>query len=141
MGRVARIPLAAIGLLTPAPCSAATPAHRQFRMPSRRDSPARTVTRRRVVEGETTMEAMQANKRHLFDVVYKQLLRDANKPEPAGRVREDNRERLCNPARTAQSPTAAPSDESQPRPATGKRRTKLATTEATVALSSPTSPA
>jgi transposase len=46
-----------------------------------------------------------------------------NKPATPGPAREDTRERLCNPARTAQSPSAASSDKSQPGPATGKGRT------------------
>ena len=69
----------------------------------RHDTPGRAYYRRRLAEGKTTMEALRALKRHLSDVVYKQMVHDANAPEPAGRVREDTRERLCNPARTAQS--------------------------------------
>jgi transposase len=69
----------------------------------RHDTPGRAYYRRRLAEGKTTMEALRALKRHLSDVVYKQMIRDAKRSAPAGRVREDTRERLCNPARTAQS--------------------------------------
>jgi transposase len=43
----------------------------------RHDTPGRAYYRRRVADGKTTMEALRALKRHLSDVVYKQMLRDA----------------------------------------------------------------
>jgi transposase len=45
----------------------------------RHDTPGRAYYRRRVAEGKTTMEALRALKRHLSDVVYKQMLRDAQR--------------------------------------------------------------
>jgi transposase len=69
----------------------------------RHDTPGRAYYRRRQVEGKTRMEAMRALKRHLSDVVYRQMLRDARRAATKATVREDTWERLCNPARTAQS--------------------------------------
>jgi hypothetical protein len=94
----------------------------------RRDTPGRAYYRRRVAEGKTTMEALRALKRHLSDVVYKQMLRDAQ------RARKDGTGPGGQSGATLQSsagdpiPTVASSDKSQPGPATGKRRTKLVTT-------------
>jgi transposase len=45
----------------------------------RHDTPGRAYYRRRVAEGKTTKEAKRALKRHLSDVVYKQMLRDAQR--------------------------------------------------------------
>src|SRR4029453_17430497 len=49
----------------------------------RHDTPGRTYYRRRLAEGKTTMEALRALKRHLSDVIYKQMVRDAT-PAPTG---------------------------------------------------------
>src|SRR3954469_14998755 len=46
----------------------------------RHDTPGRAYYRRRLAEGKTTMEALRALKRHLSDVVYKQMLRDTKRP-------------------------------------------------------------
>jgi transposase len=94
----------------------------------RHDTPGRAYYRRRCAEGKTTMEALRALKRHLSDVVYRQMVRDAKRAPtdetgPGGHV-----------GATLQSsadgliPTAASSDKSQPGPATRKRRTLLAAT-------------
>jgi hypothetical protein len=89
----------------------------------RHDTPGRAYYRRRLADGKTTMEALRALKRHLSDVVYKQMLRDA-KPAGAGGTGPGGQS-----GATLQSsaddpiPTAASSDNSQPGPATGKRRT------------------
>jgi len=94
----------------------------------RHDTPGRDYYQRRRAEGKTTMEALRALKRHLSDVVYKQMVRDAN------RARNDRTGPGGHSGATLQSsadgpiPTAASSDKSQPGPATGKRRTKLART-------------
>ena len=93
----------------------------------RHDTPGRAYYRRRVADGKTTMEALRALKRHLSDVVYKQMLRDAKQ------ARENGTDPGGQPGATLQSsaaspiPTAASSDKSQPGPATTKRRTILAT--------------
>ena len=89
----------------------------------RHDTPARAYYRRRVAEGKTTMEALRALKRHLSDVVYKQMLRDAkqaskNGTGPGGHVGATLQSSADGPI-----PAAASSDQSQPGPATGKRRT------------------
>jgi transposase len=94
----------------------------------RHDTPGRAYYRHRLAEGKTTMQATRALKRHLSDVVYKQMAHDAKRSRtaatgPAGQ-----------PGATLQSsadgpiPTAASSDKSQPGPAARERRTKLATT-------------
>jgi len=94
----------------------------------RRDTPGRAYYRRRLAEGKTTMEALRALKRHLSDVVYKQMARDA-KHDRTGRTGPGGQ-----PGATLQSsadgpiPTAASSDKSQPGPAATKDRTILAMT-------------
>jgi transposase len=94
----------------------------------RHDTPGRAYYRRRLAEGKTTMEALRALKRHLSDVVYKQMIRDA-KPARTGATGPGG-----HSGATLQSsadgpiPTAASSDKSQPGPATRKRRTRLAVT-------------
>jgi transposase len=94
----------------------------------RHDTAGRAYYRRRVAEGKTTMEAMRALKRHLSDVVFKQMLRDAQRARaaatgPGGQVGATLQSSADSPI-----PMAASSDKSQPGPATGKRRTKLART-------------
>jgi hypothetical protein len=49
------------------------------------------------------MEAMRCLKRRLSDLVYRQMVNDAKKERKARTGPEDNRERLFNPARPAQS--------------------------------------
>jgi transposase len=94
----------------------------------RHDTPGRAYYRRRCAEGKTAMEAIRALKRHLSDVIYRQMHRDAQ------RARADETGPGGQPGTTLQSsadgpiPTAASSDKSQPGPATAKRRTFLAKT-------------
>jgi transposase len=95
----------------------------------RHDTPGRAYYRRRLAEGKTTMEALRALKRHLSDVVYKQMLRDARRSRAGG----DGTGPGGQTGATLQSsaddpiPTAASSDKSQPGPATNKPRTTLKT--------------
>jgi transposase len=94
----------------------------------RHDTPGRAYYRRRVAEGKTTMEAMRALKRHLSDVVYKQMLRDAKQAPPGATGPGGHSGATLQSSADGPIPTAVSSDKSQPGPATGKRRTKLATT-------------
>jgi len=92
----------------------------------RHDTPGRAYYRRRLAEGKTTMEALRALKRHLSDVVYKQMVRDATRARshrtgPGGHSGATLQSSADGPI-----PTAASSDKSQPGPATRKRRTILA---------------
>jgi transposase len=94
----------------------------------RHDTAGRAYYRRRVAEGKTTMEALRALKRHLSDVVYKQMVRDA-KQTRAGRTGPGGQSgATLKSSADGPIPTAASSDKSQPGPATGKSRTKLVTT-------------
>jgi transposase len=94
----------------------------------RHDTPGRAYYRRRVAEGKTTMEAMRALKRHLSDVVYKQMLRDAKQARAGGTGPGGHSGATLQSSADGPIPAAASSDKSQPGPATRKRRTKLATT-------------
>jgi hypothetical protein len=93
----------------------------------RHDTPGRAYYRRRVAEGKTTMEALRALKRHLSDVVYKQMLRDAQRAKtrtgPGGHTGATLQSSADGPI-----PTTASSDKSQPGPAIRKPRTNLAAT-------------
>jgi transposase len=94
----------------------------------RHDTPGRAYYRRRCAEGKTTMEALRALKRHLSDVLYRQMVRDAKRAltdetGPGGHVGATLQSSADGPI-----PTAASSDKSQPGPATRKRRTLLAAT-------------
>jgi transposase len=94
----------------------------------RHDTPGRAYYRRRLTDGKTTMEALRALKRHLSDVVYKQMVRDAKRAAdgrtgPGGQTGATLQSSADGPI-----PTAASSDKSQPGPATSKPRTKLAAT-------------
>ncbi|MEV6932863.1 transposase, partial [Dactylosporangium sp. NPDC051485] len=94
----------------------------------RHDTPGRAYYRRRQAEGKTTMEALRALKRHLSDIVYKQMLRDTKRPADE-RARSGRTGPGGQSGATLQSsadgpiPTAATSDKSQPGPATNKART------------------
>ena len=94
----------------------------------RHDTPGRAYHRRRVAEGKTTMEAMRALKRHLSDVVYKQMVRDAKRGRPGGTGPGGHSGATVQSSADGPIPTAASSDKSQPGPATAKRRTNLAAT-------------
>jgi hypothetical protein len=94
----------------------------------RYDTPGRAYYRRRHAEGKTTMEALRALKRHLSDVIYKQMLRDADRAQtkatgPGGQPGATLQSSAASPI-----PTADTSDKSQPGPATSKPRTILAGT-------------
>jgi transposase len=88
----------------------------------RRDTPGRAYYRRKLAAGKTPMEAMRCLKRRLSDLVYKQMLRDAQ-TGPGGQ-----------PGATLQSsaasliPTAGPSEQPQPGPADHQPRTPAAAT-------------
>lgn len=91
----------------------------------RHDTAGRAYYRRRVAEGKTTMEAMRALKRHLSDVVYRQMVLDARTSQagPGGHVGATLQSSAAGPI-----PTASSSDKSQPGPAARQRRTILAAT-------------
>jgi transposase len=94
----------------------------------RHDTPGRAYYRRRLAEGKTTMEALRALKRHLSDVVYKQMLRDTKRPaeQPAGNGKTGpggQSGATLQSSADGPIPTAATSDKSQPGPATNKPRT------------------
>ncbi|WP_327007596.1 IS110 family transposase [Dactylosporangium sp. NBC_01737] len=89
----------------------------------RRDTPGRVYYRRRLAEGKTTMEALRALKRHLSDVVYKRMLRDA---ATAGTGPGGHSGATLQSSAGGPTPTTASSDKSQPGPATRKPRTATA---------------
>jgi transposase len=91
----------------------------------RHDTPGRAYYRRRLADGKTTMEALRALKRHLSDVVYKQMLHDAQRARTSGGTGPGGQsEATLQSNADGPTPTATSSDKSQPGPATGKRRTK-----------------
>jgi transposase len=94
----------------------------------RHDTPGRAYYRRRLTEGKTTMEALRALKRHLSDVVYKQMIRDAKRSRPGGTGPGGHSGATLQSSADGPTPTAASSDKSQPGPAARKRRTILAAT-------------
>ena len=94
----------------------------------RHDTPGRAYYRRRCAEGKTTMEAIRALKRHLSDVVYRQMVLDNRGARtggtgPGGHVGATLQSSAASPI-----PTASSSDKSQPGPAARKPRTSLAPT-------------
>jgi transposase len=84
----------------------------------RHDTPGRAYYRRRLAEGKTTMEALRALKRHLSDVVYKQMIRDAKRSRPGGTGPGGHSGATLQSSADGPTPTAASSDKSQPGPAT-----------------------
>jgi transposase len=91
----------------------------------RHDTPGQAYYQRRRGEGKTPMEAIRALKRHLSDVIYRQMLRDArrvpaDKTGPGGQTGTTLQSSADGPI-----PTAASSDKSQPGPATRKPRRTL----------------
>ncbi|HLL64383.1 MAG TPA: IS110 family transposase [Micromonosporaceae bacterium] len=94
----------------------------------RHDTPGRAYYRRRLAEGKTTMEALRALKRHLSDMLYKQMIRDAKRARTAGTGPGGQSGATQQSSADGPIPTAASSDKSQPGPATRKRRTNLAAT-------------
>ena len=66
----------------------------------RHDTEGRAYYRRKLAAGKTPMEALRCLKRRLSDVVYRQLVADAERTQqPMRRVREGTAGRLKNPAR------------------------------------------
>ena len=82
----------------------------------RHDTPGRAYYRRRVAEGKTTMEALRALKRHLSDVIYKQMTRDAQ-AQPPGTGPGGQPGATLQSSAASPFPTAGSSDKSQPGPA------------------------
>jgi hypothetical protein len=74
------------------------------------------------------MEALRALKRHLSDVVYKQMVRDAKDARAGGAGPGGHSGATLQSSADGPTPTAASSDKSQPGPATNKGRTNLART-------------
>jgi transposase len=94
----------------------------------RYDTPGRAYYRRRLAEGKTTMEAVRALKRHLSDVVYKQMVRDAKRTRTGATGPGGQSGATLQSSADGPIPTAASSDKSQPGPAARKRKTILAAT-------------
>ena len=69
------------------------------------------------------MEALRALKRHLSDVVYKQMLRDAQRARAGATGPGGQSGATLQFSADGPIPTAATSDKSQPGPATKKPRT------------------
>jgi transposase len=85
----------------------------------RHDTPGRAYYRRKLAEGKTSLEAMRCLRRRLSDVVYRQLLADAeaanaeqNEAGPGG-----HRGATTNSSAAGPTPTAGSSDKPQPGPA------------------------
>jgi transposase len=89
----------------------------------RYDTPGRAYYRRRLAEGKTTMEALRALKRHLSDVVYKQMVRDAKRARTAATGPGGQSGATLQSSADGPTPTAASSDKSRPGPAANKPRT------------------
>jgi transposase len=94
----------------------------------RHDTVGRAYYRRRLTEGKTTMEALRALKRHLSDVIYKQMVRDATQAQTGGTGPGGHLGATLQSSAASPIPTAGTSDKSQPGPATAKGRTFLAAT-------------
>jgi transposase len=88
----------------------------------RHDTEGRAYRRRRLAAGKTTMEAMRALKRRLSDLVYKQMVTDAEaaKTGPGGQAGATLQSSAAGPI-----PTAGTSDQSLPGPAENHPKTLL----------------
>jgi transposase len=88
----------------------------------RNQTEGRAYFDRRVSEGKTSMEAMRALKRHLSDVVYRQMMNDAALMQagPGGQTGNDS-----DSSATGSHPHTGSSDQPLPGPVTRKPRTKL----------------
>ncbi|WP_432830703.1 IS110 family transposase [Dactylosporangium sp. CA-092794] len=89
----------------------------------RHDTPGRSYYRHRLAEGKTTIEALRALKRHLFDVVYKRMIRYARQARagaagPAGQPGATLQSSAASPI-----PTSGTKDKPQTEPATNQPRT------------------
>ena len=80
----------------------------------RHNTSGRAYYLRKRSEGKSRNEAMRCLKRRLSDIVYRQLIRDADNKR---RAREDTRGRLYRLARPADTPHTGSSDKSLPEPA------------------------
>jgi transposase len=83
----------------------------------RHDTAGRAYYRRRLAEGKTTMEALRALKRHLSDVIYKQMVRDTRRIQSDGTGPGGQSGATLQSSADGPIPTAASSDKSQPGPA------------------------
>lgn len=86
----------------------------------RHDTPGRAYYRRRLTDGKTSMEAMRCLKRRLSDVVYRRMVRDAERSAAGsgghvGAAPDSSAADL--------NPVVSTSDQSLPEPANGKDRT------------------
>ncbi|MFQ6332173.1 transposase [Nocardia sp. CWNU-33] len=84
----------------------------------RNDTPGRAYYRRKLAAGKTPMEALRSLKRHLSDVVYKQLLRDAHQRSGASPGGHSGASLTSSAADS--TPTIDTSDKSLPEPATSE---------------------
>jgi len=91
----------------------------------RHDTEGRRYYDRRRAEGKTSMEAMRALKRRLSDVVYREMLADAN---AAGAGPGGHPGATLTSSAASPIPTAGTSEQSLPGPARKHHRTNLAAT-------------
>jgi len=82
----------------------------------RHDTAGRAYYRRRLAEGKATMEALRALKRHLSDVVYKQMVRDTQRTPSGGAGPAGHSGATLQSGAVSPIPTADSSDKSQPGP-------------------------
>ena len=80
--------------------------HIMARVQIRNPSEGRDYYDRKKADGKAPMEAMRCVKRRLSDIVYQQMLNDADR-STRRRAREGNRETTLTPARPAHIPTPA----------------------------------
>jgi transposase len=86
----------------------------------RHDTPGRRYYRRKLAEGKTPLEAMRCLKRRLSDVVYRQLVADAETTDqaaPAEAGPGGHRGATTDSSAAGPTPTAGSSDKPQPGPA------------------------
>jgi transposase len=88
----------------------------------RHDTEGRAYYRRKLAAGKTPMEAMRALKRRLSDIVYKQMIKDANaaRTGPGGHVGATLQSSAADPI-----PMVGTSEQSLPGPADAQPRTPL----------------
>jgi transposase len=86
----------------------------------RHDTPGRRYYLRKLAEGKTPLEAMRCLRRRLSDVVYRQLVADAEKANQADQDEAGpggQRGATTDSSAAGPTPTAGPSDKPQPGPA------------------------
>jgi hypothetical protein len=81
----------------------------------RHDTAAAPTTGASSPEGKTSPEAMRCLRRRLSDVVFRQLVADADRPTRSRRAREGTGRR-CNPARPTSPPDSGTSTSHFPDP-------------------------